>query len=99
MNLDVEIHENPVSKSCELFLPPNNPQYRDQRIIPPEKSNFSIELCVQGKKFFGEGKTKKETKRVSEQKAIENLILGSNVEDGPGDLQRLHSALRFEKSS
>ena len=64
--------EDPVAKLWKSFPPPNNPQFR---IIP--KCNFSIELYVQGKKFFGEGETKKDAKKVAAQKAVENLF-GSN---------------------
>ena len=64
--------EDPVAKLWKLFPPPNNPQFK---IIP--KCNFSIELYVQGKKFFGEGETKKDAKKVAAQKAVENLF-GSN---------------------
>ena len=63
--------EDPVAKLWK-FPPPNNPQFK---IIP--KCNFSIELYVQGKKFFGEGETKKDAKKVAAQKAVENLF-GSN---------------------
>ena len=70
---------NPVGQLNNLFghLAPNNPKYR---IIsgPPEKPNFSIELCVKERFFYGEGKSKKEAKRASAQKAVEELILTSN---------------------
>ena len=74
--------EDPVAKLWKLSRPTNNPQYSgirpediEYKIIP--KANFSIELYVQGKKFFGEGETKKDAKKVAAQKAVENL-LGSN---------------------
>ena len=74
-NLEALNNENPIQKLNELFLPPNNPQYRI--IIPddPPEEIFSIELCVQGKKYFGKGKSKKEAKRMSAQKAVEGLNL------------------------
>ena len=64
--------EDPVAKLWKSFPPPNNPQFR---IIP--KCNFSIELYVQGKNFFGEGETNKKAKRIAAQEALENLF-GSN---------------------
>ena len=74
--------EDPVAKLWKLSRPTNNPQYSgirpediEYKIIP--KANFSIELYVQGKKFFGEGETKKDAKKVAAQKAVENLF-GSN---------------------
>ena len=70
--------EDPVAKLWKLFPPPNNPQFK---IIP--KCNFSIELYVQGKKFFGEGETKKDAERMAAQKALESLILESK-DDGSG---------------
>ena len=63
--------EDPVAKLWQ-FRPPNNPQFS---IIP--KAIFSIELYVQGKKFFGEGETKGDAKRVAAQEALEKLF-GSN---------------------
>ena len=74
--------EDPVAKLWKLSRPTNNPQYSgirpediEYKIIP--KANFSIELYVQGKKFFGEGETKGDAKRVAAQEALENLF-GSN---------------------
>ena len=75
--------EDPVAKLWKLFPPPNNPQFK---IIP--KCNFSIELYVQGKKFFGEGETKKDAKKVAAQKAVENLF-GSN-ENCKNPLEKLY---------
>ena len=73
---------NPISKLNEVFQPPNHPRYR---IISdgghPEKPKFSIELCVQGKKFFGEGETKKDAERMAAQKALETFNLESNEDD------------------
>ena len=68
--------ENPVGYLNEKFPPSNpcsnRPQYR---IIsgPPENLNFSIELSLKGRKFYGEGKSKKEAKKASAQKAVDEL--------------------------
>ena len=68
---------NPITKLNNLFQPPNQARYR---IIsgPPENPKFSIELCLQERIFYGEGKSKKEAKRASAQKAVESLILSSS---------------------
>ena len=72
--------EDPVAKLWKLSRPTNNPQYSgirpediEYKIIP--KANFSIELYVQGKKFFGEGETKKDAKKVAALKAVEKFLL------------------------
>ena len=67
---------NPISKLNEVFQPPNHPRYRIISVGGhPEKSKFSIELCVQERLFYGEGDFKKEAKRSAAQKAFESLIL------------------------
>lgn len=67
------VMENPVGYLNEKFQPPNRPQYR---IVsgPPENPNFSIELSLKGRNFYGEGKSKKEAKKSSAQKAVDELI-------------------------
>ena len=67
------VMENPVGYLNEKFQPPNRPQYR---IVsgPPENPKFSIELSLKGRNFYGEGKSKKEAKKSSAQKAVDELI-------------------------
>ena len=71
------VMENPVGYLNEKFQPPNRPQYR-VLFGPPENPNFSIELSLKGKKFYGEGKSKKEAKKASAQKAVDELIFKTN---------------------
>ena len=67
------VMENPVGYLNEKFQPPNRPQYR-VLFGPPENPNFSIELSLKGRNFYGEGKSKKEAKKSSAQKAVDELI-------------------------
>ena len=72
-----QVMENPVGYLNDKFQPPNRPQYR-VLFGPPENPNFSIELSLKGKKFYGEGKSKKEAKKASAQKAVDELIFKTN---------------------
>jgi len=66
------VMENPVGYLNDKFQPPNRPQYR-VLFGPPENPNFSIELSLKGRNFYGEGKSKKEAKKASAQKAVDEL--------------------------
>merc|ERR1712062_460033 len=93
------VMENPVGYLNDKFQLPNRPQYR-VLFGPPENPNFSIELSLKGRNFFGEGKSKKEAKKASAQKAVDELIFKTNqsrMEQKVIEFEKVQDTFTMEK--
>ncbi|CAB4063790.1 ADARB [Lepeophtheirus salmonis] len=66
--------KNAIMMLNEMFPPPKAPQYKVlSQTGPPNNPTFTMMCTIENKSYVGEGKSKKEAKLVSSQKAIEVL--------------------------